>query len=402
MCIIGAGIAGNYLAMLLREMDISCIVVERRKSFEDRPLQCAGICSQKLLKLVSFPSEIILNSVHDAEVFTPHLKKIMMSGRDSPVVIDRIAFDTYFGEKAQKNGTQYLFGEKYVTHHLISKNDQEKFGKIAVVQTNKRKILAKIVVGADGPMSKVARRFHIKNDYIPATQARIKMDYNTNATALYFHPMMKELFGYIVPEGDNGICRVGLGAKEKPNIAFKQFLKLLKVKKSDIISRQGGLIPFGFPKQFAFQNTVLLGDSASMVKATTGGGIVILISAAKKLAPAIEKALHHQNYDGIYLRKIYQHKIKRGFIGAQLKVHYFIRLLMIELKPYDYDYFSKLYEDTTRKNSIKKIIDEYGDMDFPLKVTEKLLMNARFVRFLIHIIFHNLKLIPKYIKAILL
>ncbi len=47
VCVLGGGIAGNFLACLLREKNIGCMVIERVADFMSRPLQCAGIVSQK-------------------------------------------------------------------------------------------------------------------------------------------------------------------------------------------------------------------------------------------------------------------------------------------------------------------------------------------------------------------
>jgi len=370
-------------------------VIEKYESFEARPLQCAGIVSQKLLDLVSFPSDLVLNRVHVAQIVAPNLEKINMKGDERPVVIDRVGFDTYFGKKAREMGARYYFDEKYESHWAISKGT---YKNRALVKTSKRMILCNICVGADGPFSKVAQRFDIKNDYIPAAQARVRYDYDQDMSSMYFHPRWKELFGYIVPEGGNGICRVGIATKKKPNVAFKKFLALLGISQSQIVSRQGGVIPYGFPKEIAFNNTVLIGDSASMVKATTGGGIVMLISAANILAPAIQKSLAMNDFSRGTLAKYYQHKVKRGHIGLSLKIHYFVRLLLARLKKYDFRYFFKIYEET----SIKEDIAKYADMDFPIHLAERLLRNKYFIRFLIHLGFRNLNLIPKFIHDIVL
>jgi digeranylgeranylglycerophospholipid reductase len=392
VCIIGGSIAGNYIAYLLSQQQIKCIVIEEHKEI-GRPVQCAGIISQKLLKLVKFPKSFILNQVKSAQVFAPNQNMIEMSGREAPVVIDRAKFDQYFGELAQQQGVEYYFGEKYITHWRTSQGTLK-------IKTSKRNVFAKILIGADGPFSRVSRRFNIKYDYIPAVQVRAKFSYNPEKTAMYFNPQWKELFGYIVPETKdelNNICRIGLATRNKPNIAIKDYLKILGVKPADILEKQGGLIPFGFPKHIAFDNTVLLGDSACMVKATTGGGVVMLLTAAKILAPVIKRSLTVKDYSRKFFLKNYQKPIKRG-IGIQLKVHYFIRLLLINLKKYDFNHFFKLYQET----DLKEVIDKFADMDFPLRLFRKLRRNKAFIQFVVHVFFRNVLLLPKFLHDIAL
>jgi flavin-dependent dehydrogenase len=280
--------------------------------------------------------------------------------------------------------------EKYQTHWALPNGN-------TLIKTDKHKIEAKLLVGADGPFSKVAARFGIKHNLIPATQAYIKMEAPLHQAAMYFNPKWKELFGYVIPEGKNGICRVGLATKQHPNQAFETFLKILHVQPKQIIGRSGGVIPLGFPRRIAFRNTLLIGDSACMVKATTGGGIVMIATASKILITAIEKALHANDFSQEYLVKQYQRPIKNS-IGLQLKIHYFIRLVVMALKNYDFNNFFKLYLGT----NMGQVLSKNADMDFPLRVVRKLIRNKYFIRFLTHIFIRNWLLIPQFLHDIAL
>ncbi len=408
VCIIGGSIAGNYLAYLLAKEKINCVVVEEHAEL-GKPFQCAGIISQKILKLMEFPPDIILNRVSIAEIVGPNLESIKMSGKESPIIIDRVKFDAFFGKKAQEMGVKYLLQEKYISHWALKKKNGNSSFNLAesriVIQTNKRNIKAKIIVGADGPFSKVAKRFKIKNTVIPATQARIRINYPKNQTSLYFHSDYKELFGYIVPEGKDNICRIGIASLKRPNYNFKRFLGRIKkynpIKNSSsrktyhFIDRQGGVIPFGFPKHIAFQNTVLVGDSACMVKATTGGGIVMLVSAAKILSISIKKAILLDNYSKMFFINEYEKPIQKT-IGRELKIHYLIRLLLLRLNSKEFNDLFKLVQDP----DIQKIIQNYADMDFPLLFVKKLIFKKAFLKYSISLFIKHFKIIGQFIKEI--
>ncbi len=386
VCIIGGSIAGNYLACLLAEQNVRCCVIEEHEIL-GLPFQCAGIISQKILNLAPFPKSIILNRVKTAKIVAPNNQSIELSGKENPVIIDRIEFDKYFGLKAQEMGAKYYLGEKYVSHWGLPHD------KI-LIKTSKHDIVAKIIVGADGPFSKVAKRYGIKNAMIPAVQARVKYNYDLNKTAMYFDQRWKELFGYIVPEGNNNVCRIGLATSSHPNKAFSTFLKKIEVDSSQIISKQGGALPFGYPKRFAFKNAVLLGDSACMVKATTGGGIVMLVSAAKILASVIDKSLKKNDFSQHYFRKNYEKPIKCS-LGIELKLHFLIRLILMELKSEDFNRFFRMYLNS---KDLHEIVKNYADMDFPLKLVGKLLLNREFMQIVFQLIIRNLSIIPKIIK----
>lgn len=389
VCIIGGSIAGNYLACLLAEQNVKCCIIEEHEIL-GLPFQCAGIISQKILNLATFPKSIILNRVKTAKIVAPNNQSIELSGNENPVIIDRIKFDKFFGKKAQKMGVKYYLGEKYLSHWSTTKN------KI-FIKTSKHGIVAKIIVGADGPFSKVAKRYGIKNTMIPAVQARVKFNYNLDKTAMYFNQRWKELFGYIVPEGENEICRIGLATFDHPNNAFTSFLKKIGADPSQIISRQGGALPFGYPKTFTFKNAVLLGDSACMVKGTTGGGIVMLISAAKILAPAISKSLKKNDFSKLFFRKNYEKLVKRS-IGAELRLHFLIRIILMELKSEDFNQIFCMYLNS---RDLQEIVENYADMDFPLKLVRKLLFNREFIRFALGLTIRNWYILPKIIKILL-
>jgi flavin-dependent dehydrogenase len=374
IAIVGAGIAGNYLAYLLRQQNIPCLVLEKQKSLLNRPLQCAGIISQKILQLVSFPKEIIINQVKNVLITTPNGHSSIIKGQEHPLIIDRIKFDAYFGQQAIKLGAQYLFNAKYLKHAKL------KDGKILIL-TTKERVICKLVVGADGPGSKVARNFGIHINSIPAAQVRVPFPYKTDQTSMIFDPSWKELFGYIVPENVNHICRIGVASKRFPGKALKKLLSSLNIDEKDIIDKQGGLIPFGYPQKLVLDQTVLIGDAASMVKATTGGGIIMGVSAVKLLANAIQIAYSQNRYTQDIFMKFYHRPFHRK-LGIELVIHYLIRLFLLKIKPEDFQKMLVLYEN----QEIKSIIWEHADMDFPLQLILKLMRKKVIIGFIGHLI----------------
>lgn len=388
--IVGAGIAGNYLAMCLRQEKIPCIIIEKQASFEARPLQCAGIISQKILEIVEFPKEIILNRVAKVKIKEPKNTEIMMQGNEAPIIIDRIKFDAYFGKLAESLGAQFFFNEKYQWH---KKTRTQKI----IVQTTKRKIKCKFVIGADGPGSRVGKHFHHKIPTIAAAQVRAVYDYPKDQTCMIFNRNWKELFGYVVPEGTSKICRIGLASKKNPGPKLKEFLKSLQISEEKMVDRQGGLIPFGIPDQIVFEKTVLLGDAAGMVKATTGGGIIMTISAANILFKVIKSAYKSQNYTYTYFKKAFERKFMRT-LGLELLIHYIIRLFLLEMSPSEFQQLFNLYRST----SVKKVIETEADMDFPLKLMIKLLFTPSFVKYGLLLMIHHVSVIKKIFSSMIL
>jgi geranylgeranyl reductase family protein len=391
VCIIGGSIAGNYLCYLLRNSSLKIAVVEEHKEV-GIPLQCAGIISQKLTQLIDVPDNIILNRVSIAKAVSPSGKFIKLSGEEQPYIIDRIALDQIFYEKVKDwKSIHYFLGEKFIKFEYIIDNHQ----KLVLIETNKRKIQVKLLIGCDGPLSSVAKTFGIKNRNLYAAQIRVKDNkFDQDEAVMYFNPKWKELFGWIVPEG-NGINRIGMATSKDIKKRFDSFVKLLGINQNSIVNKQGGLIPYGMMNKLAFDNVLLLGDSACQVKATSGGGIVMLLEAAKYAATCIFTCFKNNNFSKRNI-KYYYEKPCQGSIGKQLRIHYIISLIFESFKAEEWD---TLFQIVKTRN-IEEIISFYGDMDFPKRLFLKLIMNYTIFKFTFKIIVRNPKLLFKLFKTL--
>jgi len=389
VCIIGASIAGNFLAYLLSKTGLNIVIIEEHKEI-GLPLQCAGIVSKKLTQLINIPKEIILNRVKTAKIFSTSGKSIELSGEEEPYIIDRIALDQLFYKKnLNRQNITYYIDEKFKSFKYFERNSQ----KLVQIETNKRLISSKVLVGCDGPISTVGKQLGIHNNNIYASQIRIYGKFDDNKVHLYFDPRWKELFGWIVPEG-NSIYRIGIATTYNISKKFKIFLNQLNIEVKDKISQQGGIIPIGKMNRITFDNILLLGDSACHVKATTGGGIIMLLIASKFAAQCISYCFKQNDFSRKLIKKYYEKPCARS-IGKQLKINYLIRLIFENFDTNDLDELFTIIKTT----KIEKIISLYGDMDFPLSLILKLVKNFTFLKFVLRILKKNPNVIKKAIKS---
>jgi len=106
-----------------------------------------------------------------------------------------------------------------------------------------------------------------------------------------------------------------------------------------------------------------------MVKATTGGGIIQGMIAARALADAI---INKKNYN----------KEWKKAIGRDLLMHFKMRNIMNKFSAKDWDYLIELFN----KEKLKKILASY-DRDFPSRFLVRLaLIEPRLLYFLKHIV----------------
>ena len=391
VCIIGGNIAGSYLAYQLALDGLSVVVVEQNR-IPGVPMQCAGIVSQRFTNIVDIDPSIIMNRVDTAWLISENGKKVSVSIKDNPYILDRIKLDHYFYQKAESLGVTYLLKEKFLDFKISSENSNE----IVQIATKERIITAQMIVGCDGPNSRVAKLHGVKHNLIPAMQIRIFYPQPHNSVRMYFKQSWRNLFGWVIPEG-NGICGIGLGCKYDLRNSFQQFLNDLNITKSEIIEKFGGQILIGYPKKIAFHRAILLGDAAGMVKATTGGGINTLLKASKPAKKAILDAFNRNDFSQRFFITHYQHSNEIRRLKMNILLHYFVRIIMLFLTQEEYEEsMLLLHQPQTRKLLLK-----YGDMDFPIKFILKMLVRVDLWRYIIRIIPSILKKIPRILREFL-
>lgn len=379
VCIVGGSLAGNYLCYLISKFGLKIAVIEEHNQI-GLPLQCAGIVSRKIKTLIDIPEDIILHKVKVAKLISPSGKSILLSGDEKPLVIDRVSLDKHFYNLvAPLPNVHYFLGEKFKLFSYIKQNNQTKLS----ITTSKRTIDAKILIGCDGPLSSVARSFNSINKVIFASQISIEGTFNKDQAAMYFDSNWKELFGWIIPEGKE-FYRIGLATSKKVFNKFKIFLNRLHLDFENKVSQQGGIIPYGFMKKLVFNHVILLGDAACQVKATTGGGIIMLLTAAKVAANAIRTSFNLNNFSYKILKLNYEKPCKK-LIGKELKIHYIIRRILEKFGSDDYDTVFTIF----KTYHIEHQISLYGDMDFPKRLIYKLLRNRKVLKFLLKFFFHH-------------
>jgi len=158
-------------------------------------------------------------------------------------------------------------------------------------------IEAKIVVGADGARSHVARWANLEEKRSSEHFVFVKQHVMTNIESSEFNPLdIQMIFGreyapgayaWIIPKGSNS-ANVGVGVRSPvakgrmtvsnalDNLLSKHPFVSRIMKDAVIDSTIGGLVPVGLPYQQTVDvpsSTILIGDAACQVVSSVGGGI---------------------------------------------------------------------------------------------------------------------------------
>jgi len=359
--IIGAGPIGCYVGYLLSKKGIQNTIVEEHKEI-GRPEQCTGLVSRNIEAIIepSWYRKAVLNRVYGA-VISCGKQSFDVKAKDfKAYVFDRARFYKAIAEKAWDNGSEILLNHSYTSH-----KQEEKGLKIRLNSGKKAKeITSSLLIGADGPGSKVAKNAGLygKRDFFIGNQVILKAKnpfFQKDKVYVFLDKRYSDgFFAWVVPI-DEERAKVGLASLTKPAEYLERFLRD-KFDNFVVEKRFGGVIPIykKMPLQNRQKNVFLVGDAALHVKATSGGGVVNGMLAAKGLCESV--------ISGDFA---YEKKIKE--VRRNLWLH-----LMIRKK------FNNMNDERTaallkslNEKAAKEVILEKGDMDFPRKFIFKLLLS---------------------------
>lgn len=340
--VIGAGPAGCFYA--LKEKQDQIHIFEEDKKIGS-PVSCTGILTSAVNSLMKIPKDVVVNRINKYKIISPDGKEVYIKLKDKDIILNRSKFDQHICQKALESGTKLHLGERFLGYKKIAKNEY-------MIKTSKKNYKTNMIVGADGPRSKVAQAAGIygKREFIKGWQARCKCKgLESDTTTVYLN---HGEFSWVVPE-DNNIARVGVVGRDvnSMKVAYK---KLIRNKK--IIENQHGIIPLYNPKQklrICDENVFLIGDAAGQVKATTYGGIIYGMIAGQSLAENRDK---------------YVKNMKKS-IGKELWLSLQARELMNKMNDDQANELIDIFQ--SKKN--KRILSEV-DRNFPSKLVLRLLL----------------------------
>jgi digeranylgeranylglycerophospholipid reductase len=362
VAVVGSGPVGSTLARYISNQGFKVVILEKKRNV-GVPLQCAGLLGKRIKKINILPPEFIMNEVYGAYLHSPSETILKVSKKHPEAyVIDRVAYDKFLSDQAIDSGAQLLLNHRVEDVNIDT-------GEVMV--RNGEKISAEVVVGADGYNSIVSKLFNPTLDYYEAVQylMSVKDGIATDYVHLKAESKISPGFLWIIPISDN-LVRVGMFSP-LPYLAASTHLEHyikenLQLKNASYLKKYHGCIPIYNPKKQIVKNrTILLGDAASQVKPTTGGGLTLGFLCAKLASEVMVEALEKENME--ILQK-YQVLYRKNF-GRELKTQRMVHKTFKSLTDTDLDFmFSKLKEE-----GAEDLISEYGDMDTQAPLVREML-----------------------------
>ena len=387
--IIGGGPIGGFVSGKIATKNFKVAVFEKNKEI-GVPFNCAGLITPRVFDFLDISQDkVVQNKIKGANIHSP-AGKILTIGGDKvhAVVINRTIFDQEIVKQSEKKGAEIFLNNNVLSIQKVDNHIELKTSKNIDVK-------CKLIIGADGPFSRVRDRFAFSEpfEFLRGFGAElINTNLNPNFIEIFVgNNIAPGFFAWIIPTNKTGSeARIGLCINRYDAYSPKYYLSnFLKNKKSQeflenikIKKYIGGIIPLGALKKTHGSNVMLVGDAAAQVKPTSGGGIYTGISCGNHCSNVAIEALEKNIFTTQFLKKY--HKLWTADIGKELFLGMKFRNIFKSLSDKQFDKYIEKFSNP----KLVEIVSKYGDIDYPSKLIKPLLKRAPTL----------LKLLPNIIK----
>ena len=368
--VIGAGPAGSSTAKNAALNGAEVILMDK-KSEIGAPKRCAeGVSKEGLSKLGIEPnSRWVTKELSGVRLISPNgtdvwMKEDQVKLPEAGYILERKVFDKFMAMEAARAGATIMI--KTLARGMRKDNN----GYIVSCESMGEdfEIKAKIVVGADGPESRVGRWGGLKTAAKPKNMESgiqfemvgVEMD-DPDCIEFYFGSVAPGGYAWIFPKGDD-IANVGLGiiSTYTDKTAYEHLLEFVKncpaTKNAQPVELNIGGDPVGgMIKNLVKDHIMIVGDAAGHVNPLTGGGIITALEAGIYAGEVAAAAVKDEDYSEKRLME-YQEKCKNE-IGNSFDKYLKTKDYMLSLSDSDLDSIAKAFQNTEFENiSTKELI----------------------------------------------
>ena len=279
--VVGSGPAGSVAARYAAKSGASVMMLERRPVV-GVPVRCGEFMpsDEEILNmfpklkdmgsLFDLPEDLHCLETYGIDLIDPNNKETMLEFNGWTT--DRDRFDQYLAKLAQEQGADLRMSTAF----------QKIENGVAV--TSAGEIGYKVLIGADGPGSIVARELGLqknRNPY-PAVTAQVKGDFEPY-TKMFFGGIAPGAYGWIIPK--DGRANVGVGMSPKfANGSLKDYFDKFMDRNGLKAETKvyGKYVPSEGPiPKTVSGNGMVVGDAAGQVISVNGGGIPLAMIAGR-------------------------------------------------------------------------------------------------------------------------
>ena len=317
--VVGGGPSGATAAEDLARSGAKVAFIDR----DGRIKPCGGAIPPRLIADFDIPDDQLVAKISTARMISPTGRSVDIPIENGFVgMVDREHFDEYLRKRAAKAGAHRNTGTFLRIErdgdgtHVIFRDK---------VSGNEVSLKTKIVIGADGARSDVARQEVPGGETIPYVIAYHEIieapgkvgSYDpSRCDVIYDGAISPDFYGWVFPHGKSASVGMGTGVD---GVNLKQATADLRaasgLAECETIRREGAPIPLHpLDKWDNGQDVVLAGDAAGVVAPSSGEGIYYAMIGGRVAATAAQASLASGRVKDLALaRKLFMKEHKTVF-----------------------------------------------------------------------------------------
>lgn len=281
LIIVGASFAGLACAKTAALRGLKVAVIERKRD-PGLSVRTTGILVKEAAEETDIPARLT-RLIRGVRLYAPNGK---FTDHSAPgyyfLATDTPNLLRWMAEEARRAGAELIFDTAF-------KGGVQDAESVTLTGLD---LQARLLIGADGAMSAVARAFGLDANERFLGGVEFELESEPGLDGRFLHCFLDSVLapGYIawaVP--GVGVTQVGLAARHGVRPDARAFLNAytarLGLPERRILGRRSGLIPAGATLERTFAGRVMLvGDAAGHVSPLTGGGIVQTLRLGRRTA----------------------------------------------------------------------------------------------------------------------
>jgi len=322
--VIGAGIAGSYLAGLLAKNKLNVLVIEKSKKIKTD----SGIVSTDIKKIVKLKKSFIKYEIKKMKFVSPSKYEFYLkSEKPYAYILKREEFGYWLRYAARKSGAKFI----YNTCERVEIN-LDFVGVWTISQNGTRQyFVGKLLIGADGVNSIV--RNHIDFNKQPKVFSGLICKTLTSISKeitvylnKYYSP---HFFAWYIPCNNE----VGMICK---NMLMNHFIYFQKSLDFDPTEHYFAPIIVSITKSYS-NRCLLVGDACGQTKPISCGGIIYSLKCSKIANKMIQEAFKENRFDESFLSR-YERRWKKE-IGFEIFIQSIARKIYRKMSNKQVDEF---------------------------------------------------------------
>ena len=299
--VVGGGPSGSTAAHELAQAGHDVVLLDRA----GRIKPCGGAVPPQLLDDFAVPEDLLVNRVDTARILSPKGRTVDIPvGEGFVGMVDREVFDEWLRERAEAAGATRLTG----SFEGIERDDDGVARVTCRVGQSRSgpttSFRARVVVGADGALSRVARqampreaekaRFVFAYHEVIESPDGIDACFEAGRCDVYYEgELSPDFYAWVFPHGDT--TSIGTGSAQK-GFSLRGAVNLLRSRtgldRVSTIREEGAPIPIRpLPRWDNGRDVILAGDAAGVVAPSSGEGIFYAMTGGRLAGEAVHEAL---------------------------------------------------------------------------------------------------------------